>query len=174
MRKSGWMLAGALLLTSSTLLAGDRWFNLHVTDPQEPVEVTLRVPLPLVTAALDGVRMHRAWARHVEIGDCGIDLDWRRLVERARAVPDGGEVRFADVGDDVVVSRRAGMVRLQIMERRDEAVEIELPGTLLDNLRVHGNRLDLEPFMRRLGQATGEVLRVKSGRTRVRMWVEEL
>lgn len=163
-----------LVLVAGHARAGDRWFNLQVTDPTEPVEVSMRVPLPLVTSVLDSVHSKRVRSHHVHL-DWDLDpANTQVLLSRVRAVPEGGETRFVQDGADVVVRRHGATVRLEVTEKRGEAVEVELPMALLDALDIRDDRLDLEPLVHHLESVVGEVLRVKAGETSVRMWVEEL
>lgn len=168
------VLTVGLVLLAGSAWGGDRWFNLQVTDPTEPVEVSMRVPLPLVTSVLDSVHCSRVRSHHVRL-DWDLDLaDTRALVERALALPDGGETRLEQDGTDVVARRHGTMILLEVTERHGEAVEIELPMALLDAFDIRDDRLDLKPLVHRLEGVVGEVMRVKDGETRVRMWVEEL
>lgn len=173
MRGRAVLMVGLALLAGTTW-AGDRWFNLQVTDPTEPVEVSMRVPLPLVTSVLDSVHSRRVRSHHVQL-DWDLDLaDTRALLARVRTVPDGGETRLEQGGTEVIARRHGTMMHLEVMERHGEAVEMELPVALLDALDIRDDRLDLEPLVHHLEGDVGEVLRVKAGETRVRMWVEEL
>jgi hypothetical protein len=168
------VLVVGLALLAGTARAGDRWFNLQVTDPTEPVEISMRVPMPLVTSILDSIHSRRVRSHHVQL-DWDFDLaDTQALLARVRAVPDGGETRFEQDGTDVIVRRYGATLRLEVTEKRGERVEMELPVALLDALDIQGDRLDLEPLVRHLEGVVGEVLRVTAGETRVRMWVEEL
>ena len=168
------VLTVGLALLAGSAWAGDRWFNLQVTDPTEPVEVSMRVPLPLVTSVLDSVHCSRVRSHHVRL-DWDLDLaDTRALVERALALPDGGETRLEQDGTDVVARRHGTTMRLEVTKRHGEAVEMELPMALLDALDIRDDRLDLKPLVHHLEGVVGEVMRVKDGETRVRMWVEEL
>jgi hypothetical protein len=168
------VLVVGLVLLAGSAGAGDRWFNLQVTDPTEPVEVSMRVPLPLVTSVLDSIHSQRVRSHHVQL-DWDFDLaDTQALLARVRAVPEGGETRFVQDGADVVVRRHGATLRLEVTEKTGEAVEMELPAALLEVLDLRDNRLDLEPLVHHLESVTGEVLRLKAGETRVRMWVEEL
>lgn len=168
------VLTVGLALLAGSAWAGDRWFNLQVTDPTEPVEVSMRVPLPLVTSVLDSVHCSRVRSHHVQL-DWSLDAaDTRALLARVRAVPDGGEVRFGQDGADVIARRQGTTMWLEVTERHGEAVKVELPMALLDALDIRDDRLELKPLVHHLEGVVGEVLRVKDGETRVRMWVEEL
>lgn len=168
------VLVVGLVLLAGSAWAGDRWFNLQVTDPTEPIEVSMRVPLPFVTSALDSVHNKRVRSHHVQL-DWDLDpANTQALLARARAVPEGGETRFVQDGSNVVVRRHGTTLRLEVTDQRGEAVEVELPMALLDALDIRDDRLDLEPLVHHLESVVGEVLRVKAGETRVRMWVEEL
>lgn len=173
MRGRAVLMVGLALLAGSAR-AGDRWFNLQVTDPTEPIEVSMRVPLPLVISVLDSVHSRRVRSHHVQL-DWDLDLDdTRALLARVRAVPDGGETRLEQGGTDVIARRHGASLWMEVTQRHGEVVEMELPVALLDALDIHGDRLDLEPLVHHLEGVVGDVLRVRSGETRVRMWVEEL
>lgn len=172
MRGRAVLMAG-MTLVAGVARAGDRWFNLQVTDPGEPVEVSMQVPLPLVASVLDGVHSQRIRSRHMH-------LDWdfdsagtRAMLARVRGVPDGKAARFVQDGTDVVVRRHDPTVLLEVTGKGRQAVEIELPTALLDALDIREDQLDLEPLVRHLETVVGDVLRVTSGSTRVHVWVEE-
>jgi len=162
-----------MALVAGVARAGDRWFNLQVTDPGEPVEVSMRVPLPLIASVLDGVHCQRIRSRHVRL-DWDLDsAETRAMLARVRGVPDGREARFVQDGTDVLVRRHDPTLLLEVTGKGRDAIEIELPTALLDALDIREDQLDLEPLVRHLETVVGDVLRVTAGRTLVRVWVEE-
>ncbi len=162
------------VLLAAGARAGDRWFNLQVNDPTEPVEVSVRVPIPLVAAALDGVHGHRLSRGRLDLGCDRHRVDWQSLLGRVQALPDGGEASFREDGADVRAARRGDLVTITVDAERSEHVVVSLPAALVDALSVDAGELDLRAFARRIDGMRGELLRVEADNATVRMWVEEL
>ncbi|MGV8041364.1 MAG: hypothetical protein AB2L07_15340 [Thermoanaerobaculaceae bacterium] len=162
------------MLLAAGARAGDRWFNLQVNDPTEPVEVSVRVPMPLVEAALDGVHGHRLSHGRLHLGCDRHRVDWQSLLGRVQTLPDGGEASFRDGGADIRAARRGELVTITVDAERSEHVIMSLPAALVDALSVDADQLDLRAFARKIHGLRGELLRVDADGTTVRMWVEEL
>lgn len=162
------------MLLAAGARAGDRWFNLQVNDPTEPVEVSVRVPMPLVEAALDGVHSHRLSHGRLHLGCDRHRVDWKSLLARVQALPAGGEVSFREDGADVRAARRGELVTITVDAERAEHVIVSLPAVLVDALSVESGELDLRALVRKIHGMRGELLRVEADNATVRMWVEEL
>jgi len=171
-------LTAALVLAAGALFAGEptHWLNVHVNSTEDHAKVEVRLPMNLVLTVLDAVKTDQIRAGKIRLDLPNAQLDWPKLLKAIQDAPDAQFVTVKSDDADVVVSKKAGTVLIQVQEKTDDQahVEVQVPANLLNALTVDDeNRLDLKALIASL-QATsiGDIVRVTAPDADVRVWVD--
>lgn len=177
MMKRSLTFAAALMLAASVAWADEqvRWLNVHVSDHSDATEVKLHLPFSMVLTLIDAVQTDelRNGKVHIDIDEA--DVDWVAIVEELKRSPEGEFITVEDREAHVVVSKKAGLVSIDVEERGPggEKVKIRLQEPLLAAFSIDvDNRLDLKALLASLESVGGELLTVESDDANVRVWVE--
>ena len=170
----------ALVLFATAAFAEEpaTWLNVHVTETSENADVRVHLPMNLVLAVLDGIRVE-----HFDRGIVDLDLDmgdaeidWTQVIQAVRTSPDGEYVTISSDDADVRVVKQAGMMLVDVLEKAQDHAEIRIriPVSMLDAFSVdEHNRFDVAAFLRSFEELPdGELIRVTSNEANVRVWVE--
>lgn len=164
-----------LVLTAGMAAAEEpqRWLNVDVAEAGD-TSVKVRLPLGMVLALLDAVNTKEMARGRVDLHLEDADVDWPAVLRAVRSAPDGEFVQIESKDADVRVGKRAGTLHITVREDTgDERVEVTLPEVLIDALVIEDNRLDLKALLTQLDRLPGgELVRVTSADTNVRIWVE--
>ena len=178
MNKRVLTLAIAAMLVACTGWAGDqiRWLNVHVSDHSDATEVKLHLPFSMVLTLIDAVQTDELRNGKVHIDIDHAEVDWVAIVEELKRAPEGEFITIEEPDAHVVVSKKAGLVSINVNEDGDhgEKVQIWLQEPLLAAFSVDAdNRLDLRALIASLETlGNGELVRVESSDADVRVWVE--
>jgi len=169
--------AAAVMLVACTAWAGEqvRWLNVYVNDHGDETEVKLHLPFSMVLTLIDAVQTDelRDGKVHIDIDDA--EVDWMAIVEELKRSPEGEFITVEEPDAHVVVSKKAGLVTIDVEERghRGEKVRIRLQEPLLAAFSIDTeNQLDLRALLASLEDVGGELLTVESTDANVRVWVE--
>jgi hypothetical protein len=173
------VLALALVLVGGVAGADDtaatRWVNVNVNEPATGTKVDVHLPLNLVLAVLDGVKVDHLDAGKVKL-DLDADVDLARILAAVAQAPDGKFVTVEDPEADVEVTKQAGMLLIHVVgkEGDHEVVDVRLPAQVLSAISVDAsNQLDVKALLASLATLpNGDLVTVTSNEANVRVWVE--
>jgi hypothetical protein len=173
------VLALALVLVGGVAGADDtaatRWVNVNVNEPATGTKVEVHLPLNLVLAVLDGVKVDHFDAGKVKL-DIDADVDLARILAAVAEAPDGRFVTVADPGADVEVTKQGGMLLVHIVSKEGdrEVVDVKLPAQVLSGIRIDSeNQVDVKALLASLAELpNGDLVTVTSNQANVRVWVE--
>jgi len=163
--------------------SGAPWIHVQVTEDGEKAEsVHVNLPLSLARVALQIApkEMTQKFTEKMsenEISMADLRLLWNELKRT-------GDAEFVTVESDdetVKVARDGDRIKVFVQEfgedQGDEAketVQVEIPIEVVDALLSgEGEELNLEAAVARLGEQRGEIVNVKDGESRVRVWIDE-
>jgi hypothetical protein len=178
MSRKSMFLAVATWLVATLALSAEptRWLNVHVTAESDRTEVQLHLPFPLVLAVVDSIHTAELHDGKIELRTPGGSVDWPTVIRELRSSPEGEYMTVKSPDADVVFTKKAGLVTIDVNQHDDEhaVVKVRLPVELLDAFSVDGgNRLDLKAMLSRLDRmTTGELVTVTSDDANVRIWVD--
>jgi hypothetical protein len=167
---ASWLVA-ALALSAEPA----RWLNVHVTAEGDKTEVQLHVPFPLVLAVVDSIHTAALHDGKIELRTPECSVDWPTVLRELRSSPEGEYMTVKSADADVVLTKKAGMVTVDVDQHGAEhaVVKVRLPVELLDAFSADGSRLDLKAMLSRLDRMTaGELVTVSSDEANVRIWVD--
>lgn len=155
--------------------AGDRWIHVRV-DEADGAEVDVNLPLSLVDVALEVGQEEGFDGDDLRLdpeGDVTVE-DLRRMWTELRAAGDGEFLDVRDGGERIRAYRRGDRVHVDVDEDGQETVRIRMPAAIVDALLAgEDHRLDLPAAARELARVgDSEVVRIRDGETRVRVWVD--
>ncbi|HHQ49580.1 MAG TPA: hypothetical protein ENK19_11950 [Acidobacteria bacterium] len=180
-RKSIVFAAAIVLLASGLCLAGEssepmRWLNVKVNATEDHANVSVRVPMSLVTTVLDAVKTDGIEGGKIKIDTKDVEIDWPKLLQAIKDAPDGRFITVDSDDADVKVEKRAGMLRVDVQAKDGdrEKVKVLIPAALLDAIRIddHG-RLDVRNLLAGLDSSmVGDLVRVEAPDASVRIWID--
>jgi hypothetical protein len=170
------ILATVLLLGADSAAAKDgAWLNVHVRARRERTDVTLHLPMPLVSAIVSAIDLDghhgRVTIRHSHL-DCDARV-WGAAIAELRRARDGETVKVRNDDEQVTFRRNGDQVEIEA-ESDHEHVTMRVAAELIDTLADDEFRvIDLETLLRSIGRAgVGELLVATSDDAEVRIWVE--
>ena len=173
------VLAVALILVGGVAnaenAAATRWVNVNVNEPATGTKVEVHLPLNLVLAVLDGVKVDHFDAGKVKL-DVDADIDLAKILAAVAQAPDGKFVKVEDHEADVEVTKQAGMLLIHVVGKDGdhEVVDVKLPAQLLSAISVDAeNQVDVKALLASLAALpNGDLVTVTSSEANVRIWVE--
>lgn len=182
-RKIVMALVSALAVSAGALQAqpasqaqeGAKWIHVRV-DEEEGAKVAINLPISLVDVAVD-----MAKDEAFDKGDFELDRngkvkieDLRRMWRELKGAGDAEFVNVQDGDEHVRIYRRGDKVHVQVDEKGQEKVRVELPSSIVDALlSSEGEELNLEAAARELGRiGDQDVVTVNDEGSRVRIWVD--
>jgi len=181
LRKSIVFAAASLLLTSAVCLAGDteqptRWLNVKVKATEDHADISVRVPMSLVTTVLDAVKTDEIQDGKIKIDTEDVEIDWPKLLQAIKDAPDGKFVTVSSDDADVQVEKLAGMLRIDIQEKTGdrEKVKVMVPSALINAISVDDqDRLDVKKLLASLDSSmVGDLVRVEAPDASIRIWID--
>ena len=178
MKRALTLMTAVALLLASPLLAADetRWLNVHVTEKGEGANVEIHLPLQLVTAVLNSINVENFHGGKVHLDIDEAEIDWQQLMAAVKDTPDGEFVKVDATDAQVRVSKRAGMLHVNVVETAEEhaTVNVTLPMAMIDALQIdEQNQIDMAALLASLGQLPdGNLVTVEADDASVRVWVE--
>jgi len=161
----------ALLATDQT-----RWLNVHVTEKGDGTNVQVHLPLQLVVAVLNSIDVENFHGGKVHLDIDDADIDWPQLMAAVKESPDGEFVKVDSPDAQVQVSKRDGMLYVNVIETAEEhaTVNVTLPMAMIDALQIdEENRIDMAALLTSLDQLpNGDLVTVEADDASVRVWVE--
>ena len=176
-RKLFLMIALALMV-SVVVYGADKikWLNIHVVEPSEETTVEVHVPLSLVHAAIASVKTEEFHDGKIKLDLEDAEIDLAELLKEIKAAPDGDYVKVHDKEADVLVTKRKGMILIDVTEKSEEnaKVNVKIPAGILDAITVNEqNELDIKGVLTALEQfGTGDLVTVEADDAHVRIWIE--
>jgi len=159
------------------------WIHVQVTEGGEKAEtVHVNLPLSLARVALQIAPKEMTKKFSEGLAEHDIDLaDIRALWEEVKRTGDAEFVTVESEEETVRVARSGDRIRVFVesfgKDEGDEAketVQVEIPIVVVDALLSgHGDELNLEAAVARLGEQRGEIVNVKDGESHVRVWIDE-
>lgn len=182
MRKTMIVGFAAVMFIGLTVTATEpaRWLNVNVVEHGDDDEtVNLRVPVSMVRSLVEAISADGLENGVVELDLDDIEIDWPKLMAAIRSAPDGDFVTVKAEDARVVVSKKAGTIRIHVSETAEpgdegETVDVTVPAAVLDSLRFDGDGgLDLKPLLASLQSLPGgDLVTVRSTDADVRIWIE--
>lgn len=164
-------------LIASPVAASDLWFHLRVDERSDGnTKVRVNVPLAIVEAALPLIPKHNPDHRRLEVN--GREIQPEQFRGALRALRNSAEdmpVTIAVDGENVVFSRRADVVFMDVEHHDGERAVIRMPFDLAEALVAgEGNEVDMRGAARALvRRGAGELLTVATDDSTVRMWIDD-
>jgi len=163
--------------------SGAPWIHVQVTESGEKAEsVHVNLPLSLARVALQVApkKMTEKFTEGLAEHDLKL-ADIRALWEEVKRTGDAEFVTVESDDETVKVARDGNRIRVFVesfgKDEGDEAketVQVEIPIEVVDALLSgEGDELNLEAAVARLGEQRGEIVNVKDGESRVRVWIDE-
>lgn len=169
--------AGALQAqpASQTAREGAKWIHVRV-DEEEGAKVAINLPISLVDVAVDMAREEALDAGDFDLGeDSKVRIeDLRKMWRELKGAGDAEFVNVQDGDDHVRIFRQGDKVHVQVDEKDQKTVRIEMPSSIVDALlSSEGEELNLEAAARELGRiGQQDVVTIDDEGTRVRIWVD--
>lgn len=163
--------AGPALAAENT-----RWLNVNVTEHEEGTKVQVHLPMNLVLQLVQAVNVEQIHGGKVDMDIGDTDVDWPKVFEAIKTAPDGDFVKVDSPEADVLVSKKAGTVTIDVNQKEDEhaIVKVTVPASLIDSLHVDDhNEIDVAAFLKGLDNLpNGDLVTVESSEANVRVWIE--
>jgi hypothetical protein len=146
-------------------------------DGEDGARVDIQVPLTMVSSLLPTLKkkieIHEG---RIDLGDGEMTLDEMRGYWAAvKSAKDGNYVTVRDGSDTVRISKRGGVVHVDVSGNRgSERVKLRLPAALVDAVLGADDTLDVGELVRALGSVpNGEIIAVDDDESRVRIWIDD-
>lgn len=178
MKKYFFFLLGLVMLAGITFAeAPTRWINVHVLDLSDNTKVDVRVPLSLVSVALDCVKTDQLANGKLKLKLEDTDVDFKAIWQELRKHDNTDFVKVDSPDANVTVSRKGALLLVNVIEKTEKdpgTIEVKIPVTLMDALAQSGSdEIDLKAFVTELGKMTaGDLVTVKQKDAEVRIWIE--
>ena len=108
--------------------------------------------------------------------DADADIDWPQLLAAIKDAPDGEFVKVTDAEANVLVSKRDGVLHVNVVENEEQnaTVKVSLPMSVIDGLSIDdNNQIDVAALLTAFDQLpSGDLVTVQSDEANVRVWVE--
>lgn len=175
-RWAAWFMAAAV---TGAAWAGPngRWIHVHVTERSGgDSRVDVQLPLSMLTTLLPRFAAHVDVKGGIQIDGKGMDAaDVRDLWRAVKASRDGEFVTVRSDGDQIHVSKRSGVVLVDVQESgaRGSKVRMRLPVALVDAFVEQGRTLDDDDVDRLFAEfPSGDLVTVDGDGDHVRIWVD--
>ncbi|MCD4749001.1 MAG: hypothetical protein K8R59_06480 [Thermoanaerobaculales bacterium] len=177
MKKTLVIVATLLLVVAGTVGAADGpWLNVHVTEADSNTTVKVHLPLNLVLTVIENINVEGFDAGKIKLELDETEIDWAPILAGIKDAPLGEYVTVNSDEADVVVTRTATGMLINVDEKSDEKtqVEVNIPSKLIDAFQVdEENRIDIAALLRGFEDLpNGDLVRVNSSEATVRVWVE--
>jgi len=178
MKKYFIIVAGMMLLAGMVLAEEPtRWINVHVLDLGDNTKVDVRVPLSLVSVALDCVKTDQLSNGKLKLKFDDTDVDFKAIWQELRKHDNTDFVKVDSPEANVTVSRKGALMLVNVVEKAEKdagTIEVKIPVTLMDALaKSEKDEIDLKAFVAELSKMTsGDLVTVKQKDAEVRIWIE--
>ena len=178
MRKATIVLFIVALAAAGPALAAEntRWLNVNVTDHEDGTKVQVHLPINLVLQLAQAVNVEEFHGGKVDMHITDTDIDWPKVFEAIKTAPDGEFVKVESPDADVLVSKKAGTVTIDVNQKEDEhaVVKVTVPATIIDSLHVdENNQIDVAALLKAFDNLpNGNLVTVQSSEADVRVWIE--
>ena len=159
------------------------WIHVQVIEEGEDGEtVSVNLPLSLARVALQVAPDKLTEKLTSKFNEEDIKIaDLRALWAEVKRTGDAEFVSIESGEESVSVSRVGDLIKVFVEERGgddgDEAgerVQVDIPIVVVDALLSgEGEELNLEAAVARLGERRGDIVQVRDGSSRVRVWIDE-
>lgn len=153
-----------------------RWLNVHVTEAEGGTNVQVHLPLSLILAVINSVEVENFHGGKVDLEISDAEIDWPQLMAAIKDAPDGEFVKVTAEDANVVVSKRDGILHVNVVEADEDnaTVNVTLPMAMIDSLKIdENNQIDIAALLQSLDQLpNGDLVTVQSDDANVRVWVE--
>ena len=157
------------------------WIHVQVNEPGENGKnARINLPLALAEVALSVVSDEVVSKGQIKLDEHDISVEDLRLVWNELKA--SGDVEFLTMQEkdkEVRIAREGDRIRIHVdkadgNDDGDKQVRIEVPVTLVDALLSgEEDRLDLQAALAELTEERGDIITVRDGETRVRVWIDE-
>lgn len=178
MTRGRWLLAAFILALPTLALAAekDRWINVHVVEAKDKTNVDIRLPLSLVSVALDAIETDQLKNGKLNMEFSHAKLDFKKLWLELRKYDNTDFVKVESDKEKVLVSRKGGLFVVQVFapQKQTPQVQVKIPVELMDALvKCEGNELDLKALLSQLAVVpSGDLVTVEEDDTQVRIWID--
>jgi hypothetical protein len=179
MRKTLTILVLATLMVSAPLIAADstRWLNVHVTELEDGTNVEVHLPLTMVLSLIKAVNVEQFHGGKVDLELDDAEIDWPEVLRAIKDAPDGEFVKVDAPDANVVVSKTAGTITIDVNAMDEEApalVKVRLPATVIDSLAIdENNQMDVAALLSSFESLpNGDLVTVDAPDAKVRVWIE--
>jgi len=181
LRKTVVLALAVMLLAAGAAIAGDtdtptHWLNVKINATEDHADISVRVPMALVTTVLEAVKTDEIQGGKIRIDTHDAEIDWPKLLEAIKDAPDGKFVTVDSDDANVQVEKLAGMLRIDIQEKsgEKEKVKVMVPAALLEAISIDDqDRLDIKNILAHLDSSmVGDLVRVEAPDASVRVWID--
>ena len=154
------------------------WIHVHVEEAKGS-KVDVNLPLSLVQIALKAAPDPLLAHGHLQLGNHrDVSLaDLRKLWVELKKTGDADlvSVEDGDEGEAVSVKRVGELVQVRVDNKaKGEEVRVDVPVALLDALlSSEGETLNFDAAFTELAKRRGDIVTVKDGADKVRVWIDE-
>jgi hypothetical protein len=174
-------LALALPAMAQQVVTKTPWIHVEVSE-QGDKATTVKVNLPLSAAevALAVAPDKIAHGGRIKLPNKDISIaNLRTLWNELRAVGDAQFVTVEEKNQTITVSRQGRLVQIRVNDTskadKPQTVHVDVPVNVVDALLAgEGEDLDLKNAIAELRTERGEIVRVRDGKSNVRIWIDEL
>ncbi len=153
-----------------------KWINITVTEADKQTNVEVHLPLSLVQVAVNSVKTEEMNMGKVKLDLNDSEIDLPSILAELKNSPDGEYVKVDDQESHVVITKKAGMMLIDVTEKAGdkEKVKVRIPTALLDSIKIdENNQLDISSILSSLEAVDiGDLVTVESEGTKVRIWIE--
>lgn len=166
-------------------LAQTPWIHVEVTDERDESEsegkrshVEVNLPLSVVRVAIEAAPDDIVSRGRLHLHDLHQDLeiaDLRRIWNELREAGDAELVTVEEADETVRIRREGDRILIDVDDHDgDDEVRVDVPVALVDALLSgEGDSLNLSAALAELSGQRGEIVRVRDGESRVRVWIDE-
>ncbi len=159
------------------------WIHVQVTEPGEDgTNARVNLPLALAEVALSLVSDEVISKGQIKLDEHDISVEDLRLLWNE--LKESGDTEFLAMQQkdkEVRIVRQGDRIRIHLdkaaegdKDAADKQVRIEVPVTLVDALLGgRSDRLDLKAALAELTDERGDIVTVRDGEKRVRVWIDE-
>ena len=153
-----------------------KWINININEPSEETNVQVHLPLSLINAAVKSVNTEDMHLGKVKLPVEKSEVDFVQVLQEIKKAPDADYVKIDDKNAYVVVTKKKGIIYINVTEKQDKKakVEVRVPASILDALKVdENNELDIANIFSELANFDGgDSVTVVSDDTNIRIWIE--
>jgi len=181
------ILAGATIALALVLPAAAQqavntpWVHVSVVEEgDKATTVKVNLPLSVVEVALAVAPDKIAKNGRLKLSSKDVSIaDLRKLWNEVKTTGDAQFVSVEEKNQTVTVARKGRLVQIRVNDaskaEKPQTVHVDVPVNVVDALLAgEGEQLDIKNAIAQLQTERGDIVRVRDGRSNIRVWIDEL